>query len=144
MCENLFWLTGQWPGPGANMVMGQIEQWNNPGAKLYIDNLFTSLDLLNHLGDKHIGIMSTILQNWFINIPFPSKKKAKKEMKRGEAKAVYSEDVVVLVWMDNQAVYIASDCNQVEPMGQCQRYPRAEKLYKVILPTSSAPIFALQ
>jgi hypothetical protein len=123
------------------MVTGQVEQWNNLGAKLYIDNLFTSL--LNHLGDKHIGIMSTILQNWFINIPFPSKKKANKEMKRGEAKAVYSEDVVVLVWMDNQAVYMASDCNQVEPMGQFQRYTRAQKLYKVILLTS-APISALQ
>ncbi len=100
--------------------------------------------MLNHLGDKHIGIMSTILQNWFINTPFPSKKKANKEMKGGEAKAVYSEDVVVLVWMDNQAVYMARDCDQLETMGQCQRYTRAEKLYKVILPTSSAPIFALQ
>jgi hypothetical protein len=99
--------------------------------------------MLNHLGDKHIGIMSTILQNWFISISFPSKKNAKKEMKRGEGKTVYSEDVVVLVWMDNQAVYMASDCEQVEPMGQFQRYTRAQKLSKVILPTS-APISALQ
>jgi hypothetical protein len=53
-------------------------------------------------------------------------------MKRGEAKAVYTEDAVVLVWKDNQPVYMASNCDQVEPMGQCQRYNRTEKGYKPI------------
>ncbi len=45
----------------------------SPGAKVYVDNLFTSLDLLNNLGGKHIGITGTLCQNRIIGIHVPYK-----------------------------------------------------------------------
>jgi hypothetical protein len=111
--------------------MGLVEQYGLcPGSKVYVDNLFTSLDLLTHLGDKRIGVTGTLRQNRIIGIPLPSKKQANKEMKRGESKAVFTEDAVVMVWKDNQPVYMASNCNGLDAVGQCQRYSRADKAYK--------------
>jgi DNA excision repair protein ERCC-6 len=118
-------------GQGPNVVIGLVEQYGlRPGSKVYVDNLFTSLDLLTHLGDKRIGVTGTLRQNRIIGIPLPSKKQANKEMKRGEFKAVFTEDAVVMVWKDNQPVYMASNCNGLDPVSQCQRYSRADKAYK--------------
>jgi hypothetical protein len=118
-------------GQGPNVVMGLALQYGlQPGAKVYVDNLFTSLDLLDHMGDKRYGVTGTLRQNRIIGIPLPSKKQANKELKRGEMKAVYTQDAVVTVWQDNQPVYMASNCDSVEPLAQCLRYSRKDKAYK--------------
>ena len=68
-----------------------------PGSKVYCDNLFTSLDLLNHMSAKGVGVIGTTRQNRLNNIPLPKKKDvAKKE--RGYLHACYErEDKIILV-----------------------------------------------
>jgi Transposase IS4 len=116
-------------GQGPNVVMGLSLQYGlKPGTKICIDNLFTSMDLLDHMGEKGYGVTGTLRQNRIFGIPLPNKKDANK-MKRGEMKAVYTEDAVVAVWKDNQPVYMASNCDGVEPLTTCKRFNRAEKGY---------------
>jgi len=117
-------------GQGPNVVLGLVQQCGlPPGTKVYIDNLFTSLDLISHMGDKGYGVTGTLRQNRIIGIPLPNKKQANKELKRGEAKAVYTEDKVVVVWKDNQPVYMASNCSSPELTAQCKRYSKKDKAY---------------
>lgn len=117
-------------GQGPNVVMGLVQQCNlPPGCKVYVDNLFTSLDLLDNMGDKGYGVTGTLRQNRIIGIPLPNKKQANKELKRGEMKAVFTQGTAVSVWKDNQPVYMASNCSSVALTGQCQRYSRKDKAY---------------
>ncbi len=51
-------------GMGPNVVYGLIKQFGlEPGTKVACDNLFTSVDLLDHLGEMGIGVVGTIRQN---------------------------------------------------------------------------------
>lgn len=96
---------------------------------MYCDNLFTSMDLLDAMGDRQLGVTGTLRQNRIIGIPLPSKKVAEKEFKRGDVQAVYCKDSTVIVWKDNKPVFMASNFDQVEPVGQCQRFSQKEKKY---------------
>jgi DNA excision repair protein ERCC-6 len=119
-------------GQGPNVVLGLSLQYGLlPGTKVCIDNLFTSMDLIDHMGAKGYGVTGTLRQNRIISIPLANKKDANK-MKRGEMKAVYTKDSVVAVWKDNKPVYMASNCDAVEPVSQCKRYNRQEKGYVAI------------
>jgi hypothetical protein len=84
------------------------------------------------MGDKQLGLTGTLRQNRLFGIPLPSKKEAEKKMKRGESQAVYSQDSTVILWKDNKPVYMASNFDQLEPMGSCQRYSKQEKGYVAI------------
>ena len=72
---------------------------------MFVDNLFTSLDLLEHMGDKGLGVTGTMRVNRLHGIPLPTKKEAQK-MARGEYKAVYTQDMCVLVWKDSVPVFM--------------------------------------
>jgi hypothetical protein len=53
--------------------MGLVQQYGLlPGAKVYVDNLFTSLDLLDHMGDMRLGVTGTFRQNRIVGIPLPA------------------------------------------------------------------------
>lgn len=117
-------------GQGPNVVLGLVEQFNLlPGSKVYCDNLFLSMDLLDHMSDRQYGVTGTLRQNRLHDIPLTSKKMANKELKRGDHKAIYTEDKLVVVWQDNQPVFMASNCDDVEPASKCQRYSSKEKKY---------------
>jgi len=117
-------------GQGPNVVMGLTEQYGLlPGSKVYADNLFITMDLLEHMGDRQLGITGTMRQNRLVGVPLPSKKLACKEMKRGEHKVIFSMDSNIVLWMDNQPVFMASNVDTVEPARTCQRYSKVEKKY---------------
>jgi len=117
-------------GQGPNVVMGLAQQCGlPPGTKVYVDNLFTSLDLIDHMGAKGYGVTGTLRQNRIIGIPLPNKKQANKELKRGETKMVFTQDAVVSVWKDNQPVYMASNCANGELTSTCKRYSRVDRGY---------------
>lgn len=51
-------------GMGPNVVYGLIKQFGlEPGTKAVCDNLFTSVDLLDHMGEMQMGVVGTIRQN---------------------------------------------------------------------------------
>ncbi len=115
------------------MVIGLAEQYGlQPGSKVYVDNLFTSMDLLDHMGERNLGVTGTMRQNRIIGIPLPGKKEASKKFERGEVQTVYTSDCTVLVWKDNQPVYMASNFDQVEPLGSCQRYSKKDRKYVAV------------
>jgi hypothetical protein len=53
-------------------------------------------------------------------------------MERGEHCVVYSGESCVVQWKDNKAVYLASNCFSVKPMGVVNRYHGVEKGYKQV------------
>lgn len=94
-----------------------------------MDNLFTSMDLLDHMGDRQLGITGTLRQNRVTHMPLPSKKEANRTMKRGDHQAIYTQDSIVVLWQDNQPVYMASNVDEVEPLGTCSRYSKKDRAY---------------
>ena len=89
-------------GQGPNVVLGLVDQYGlQPGTKVYVDNLFTSIDLLDHMGDRQLGLTGTVRQNRLNGVPLPSKKEAAKQLKRGDHKAVYTQDCTIVLWQDN-------------------------------------------
>jgi len=117
-------------GQGPNVVLGLSAQYGLlPGTKIYCDNLFTSVDLLEHLGDRQLGVTGTLRQNRLHGIPLPTKKEVVKNFQRGELQAVYHQDMMVMVWKDNQPVYMASNHDDVDPMGTCKRYSQKDHGY---------------
>jgi len=116
-------------GQGPNVVLGLVEEYGPlPGTKVYVDNLFTSMDLLDAMGDKQLGLTGTLCLNRLHGIPLPTKKESSK-LKRGEHRSVNSMDSTVVLWLDNKPVYMASNVDQEEPVGMCQRYNRKERRY---------------
>ena len=94
-----------------------------------MDNLFTSMDLLDHMGDRKLGITGTLRQNRILGIPLPNKKEAEKNFTRGQCLAVYTQDNTVVLWKDNRPVYMASNCDEVEPMATCSRFSKTDRAY---------------
>jgi hypothetical protein len=120
-------------GQGPNVVLGLAEQYGLlPGCKVYCDNLFTSTDLLDHMGDRQLGLTGTLRQNRLIGVPLLSKREAEKTMKRGDSQAVYTQDSICILWKDNKPVYMASNFDELEPMGSCQRYSKQAKGYVAV------------
>jgi Transposase IS4 len=51
-------------GMGPNVVYGLVEKFGlEPGSKVVCDNLFTSIDLLDHMSKKQIGLLGTLRVN---------------------------------------------------------------------------------
>ena len=84
------------------------------GTKLYFDNLFTTMKLLDWLSAKGIGGTGTMRQNRIAAIPVPSKKEVERNYERGAAFSVFSGDKGVVVWMDNKPVYCGSNIDTTE------------------------------
>lgn len=100
--------------------------------QVYCDNLFTTLDLLDHMGERAWGVTGTLRANRLNGVPLPTKKEAEKTMKRGEVKAVFSSDLMVATWKDNQPVFMASNVDAVDPLQECQRYSQKDGKYVVV------------
>jgi hypothetical protein len=78
------------------------------------------------MGDRQLGVTGTLRQNRVIGIPLPTKKEVTRKFSRGQVEATYTQDATVVVWRDNQPVYMASNHESIEPMGSCQRYSQKE------------------
>ena len=98
--------------------------------KCFIDNWFTSLELLAEL--KSIGILTagTIRSNRLRNCLVDSDKDMKKKG-RGAHCVKYdsNQGLCVVKWFDSKQVLIASNYLCPEPVGQCQQWSKTEKEY---------------
>lgn len=107
---------------GPDVVYGLVEDAKLvAGTKVACDNLFTSLDLLDNMSKKGIGVVGTMRQNRLCTLSIPSMQQAKK-VKRGQKEELYvSDDQVVVMWKDSAPVYLASNFADVNPLGKCTR-----------------------
>ena len=96
--------------------------------KLYFDNLFTSLQLLQHLKCSEYGATGTLRENRGKKCPLTPVNNMKK-LPRGSAEYVTdtANQIVVCRWMDNSVVTIASTCHTNQNSSKVFRYSQKEK-----------------
>uniref|UniRef100_A0A0N5C2K1 DDE_Tnp_1_7 domain-containing protein n=1 Tax=Strongyloides papillosus TaxID=174720 RepID=A0A0N5C2K1_STREA len=100
--------------------------------KLFLDNLFTSMNLIQHLRTKGIYVVGTIKKN---RVPNGASKKLVDEKilqrrERGSVSiATSSDNISILRWNDNNVVNIISTYACVEPKDYVQRWDRKNKKY---------------
>ncbi|XP_037503431.1 uncharacterized protein LOC119378336, partial [Rhipicephalus sanguineus] len=94
----------------------------------YFDNLFTSLHLLRHLKEKNYEATGTVRQNRVPKeCPIARPDFIKRKTRGYEEHALSDDGIIILRWMDNSVVTIASTVHGVEPMSSADRYSRAQK-----------------
>jgi len=101
---------------------------------IYIDNLFTGFNLLAYLKNLGYGAVGTIRENRISkSCPITGKNQFQKK-KRGEYEHIIEKnDGILLVrWMDNSVVTIASTNAGVQPEGTVKRYCQKEKKHVLV------------
>ena len=117
-------------GQGPDVVLSLVIAADVPaGARVYMDNLYTTLDLIKQLSRMGIGGTGTVRQNRLFQIPLPEPKTMEKEFLRGQSETVYSEDVSIVGWKDNKPVFVMSNTHsaRVNNNKSVERWSRAEK-----------------
>ena len=117
-------------GLGPAVVLHLCHRITNPGHELFYDNYFSSYNLLKELKLKKIYAAGTVRVNRFANPPLIAEIEEKKK-KRGYSEEVVSTDVDVMVkWIDNRSVTLASNYIGVGEKDKVRRWDK--KLSKYI------------
>lgn len=117
-------------GLGAAVILHLSQCITKPGHKLYFDNYFSSYQLLQVLKSQKILAAGTVRVNRFSKPPLLEDKQLK-EMGRGSHDEIISEDgdVVLVKWMDNRTVVLASNFVGVGNEDSVARWDKVEKKY---------------
>ena len=102
--------------------------------KLFYDNWFSSLELLEELSKRSIFTLSTIRFQRIPSLSFPSDTEMRKTLGRGghiEKQADFGESAVIsaVKWFDNKGVHLMSNFVGAEPTTKVQRYDRKTKTF---------------
>uniref|UniRef100_A0A0L8I1H8 PiggyBac transposable element-derived protein domain-containing protein n=1 Tax=Octopus bimaculoides TaxID=37653 RepID=A0A0L8I1H8_OCTBM len=111
------------------------EYSDNKGLKIYFDNYFTSIQLMEKLFEKEICASRTCRENRTARCPF----KMKTEMKacpRGTADFKSTLKIVAVKWKDNNDVVLPSNFETYK-MSTVEHYDRPQKKYVPILQPES-------
>ena len=85
--------------------------------RLFFDNLFTSIPLINHLKQANIGATGTIRGNRTGETPLLDLSCMKKKARGEYCHAKEKDSGCILVrWNDNSVVTLASNCYGVNPV----------------------------
>jgi hypothetical protein len=127
-CGSSTRLTNTSLGQGADVVLGLMEYVQPlPGTRLYFDNLFTSVGLLEKLTSMQIGGTGTLRENrCHASMKLPDKTSWKKKP-RFETVTSASRDLLLVRWKDNNIVTVLTNCDAMEPSMKSKRYSRSEK-----------------
>ena len=109
-------------GVGGSVVIRLLSQLPKYPYKVYFDNLFTLVALLEALKNKGIGATSTVRANRTDGGPIMPVDRMKKEA-RGTSVHRREKEVglVMARWQDNNVVTAASTADKFLPMGSCSR-----------------------
>ena len=112
-------------GLGPAVVMRLVQSLPH-GSFVYFDRYFTTLHLLQRLGEKGIEGTGTVMVNRIRNVKLKDGK-----MQRGEShQYVRSDDIMVVVeWQDNKKVVLASTCTGTEPVTKVKRWSKKDQKY---------------
>lgn len=120
----------------AGTVVDYLLQRVPPGHTVFVDRYFTSINLLNHLLERKITAVGTIVSN---RLPRKLKKKIEKDnvlknKGRGSFQELVREDdkIGIVKWMDNRSVLMASTKHMAEPVHDVKRYDKKEKKYVLV------------
>lgn len=105
------------------------------GHKMYFDNYFTSLKLLEQLELRKIQSVGTVRLNRLPGLKGPSEKEMKKAG-RGtiseQLTTIGGTDISCIRWYDNKLVSLLSTFVGSQPVKKVRRWSKAEKQYKEI------------
>lgn len=130
---------GKYPDPPGNCpdlgVPGNVVQRllvtvsDNLNYKIFVDNWYTSLQLMANLHKRGILPLGTIQLRRAPNINISKKDLEKKQRGYCSEKIVSVHDVQLSVtnWVDNKAVSLCSSFVGKEPMGVVKRYSKQQK-----------------
>lgn len=118
---------GKATAPMLSMIEELPECIKNQKLQFYFDNLFTGIPLLVHLKSKGYGGTGTLRQNRLPKECPIGKVEVMKKRARGSYEYATQGDVVVVRWMDNSVVTVASTDYKVNPVGNADRYSRVHK-----------------
>lgn len=93
----------------------------------YVDNYFTSMELLKEMICRGYDITGTIRVNRIPGAPPLTGMDAFKKKHRGCMEVVKSHDIILTRWKDNSAVTLASTGYGDEPVRPVRRYSRTER-----------------
>ena len=101
---------------------------SHSGHQLFFDNWFTTLDLLIYLKNRGILACGTMRANRIQGCPLQTNKDMNKAGRGAiDFKSDAESGIVVVKWLDNNAVHIASNYVGVEPLGAVERWSPTEK-----------------
>lgn len=116
-------------GLGATVVISLSKSIPNPGESVvYFDNFFTSIQLLTYL-KENMGILSlgTLRKNHIQGCSLLGDKDLKKRGHGSYDHRRNKDGVIVVKWVDNKAVCLASTVGGICPTGTAQRYDKDAK-----------------
>lgn len=95
--------------------------------QLYFDNYFTSVPLLRKLRHEKILAAGTVRKNRLGKCPLEAKKVMNKQPRGYSAEYVTSDDVVVVVWKDNNDVSVASNFVGIGHQEDVKRWDKTKR-----------------
>lgn len=102
----------------------------NNQYKLYFDNYYTSIPLINYLAKRGIHTLGTVTRNKILSCKMPSESHLKK-MERGQSMEFLTDfdgtTISNTIWKDNKVVMLLSSFIGSEPTQNVQRYDRKKK-----------------
>ncbi|XP_047510428.1 piggyBac transposable element-derived protein 3-like [Pieris napi] len=117
-------------GASASYVNALAKRIISPGHYLFYDNYFSNYLLLQDLRDRQIYAGGTIRLDRFGKPPLITDKEgAKKHRGFSDQVTNSSKDVVVLKWMDNKGVILASNFVGVGEQDEARRWNKVSKSY---------------
>ena len=105
-------------GMGGSVVLDLISELpSEVEYRLFFDNLFTSIPLIDHLKQSNIGATGTIWVNRTGKTPLLDPSCMKKKARGTYCHAKEKDSGCILVcWNDNSVVTLASNCYSVNPV----------------------------
>ena len=114
-------------GLGGNSVLSLVQACHVPaGSKLYFDNWFTSLSLLDKLRADGIGGTGTIRADRCEKSPLQTKKELEKK-ERGSSSYASDGSNLIVRWYDNAVISVASNCELSSTTKLVSRWSRKQK-----------------
>ena len=116
-------------GVSGNSVLRMVENLpENKSFKIYIDNWFSSVPLIEELKKRKFWSVSTIHSNRMSNCSLLDEQTLKKKGRGSfDFKSDASSGVTIVKWYDNKSVHLASSYCGVEPIGTCKRWSKPDR-----------------
>ena len=110
-----------------NVVLSLAQACDVPiGSRVYFDNWFTSLPLLDRLKAKGVGGTGTIRADRCENAPLLTKSELEK-LGRGAMSCSFDGNNMLVRWCDNAIVSVASNCQITNTCKSVSRWSKKQK-----------------
>lgn len=120
-------------GASANVVVRLAREVpTNQNYRIFFDNYYTSIPLIEYLSSRGILALGTIRKNRIPNCKLPDEKVFKKEPRGTSIEQVANcsgVDVAVVAWRDNKIVNLASNFAGKHPTSVVRRWDKSGKQY---------------